>query len=170
MTDEELANRGINLSGYVPGALAQTVRLHMEYYAPQWNFGVAFETKVAAEMAEFLGRYNADRDLFLTAHNDQGDMLGAITIDAEDVGSEGAHLRWFITSDAARGTGLGRALMTRAVQFCDQRGYERIYLTTFAGLEAARHLYESFGFVLVSETAVDQWQGGVREQRFEREL
>ncbi|MEM8975819.1 MAG: GNAT family N-acetyltransferase [Pseudomonadota bacterium] len=170
MTDEELAKRGIKLAGYLPGALAETVRLHMEYYAPQWNFGVAFETKVASEMAEFLGRLDADRDLFLTAHNDQGDMLGSITIDAEEVDSEGAHLRWFITSDAARGTGLGRALMSRAIQFCDQCGYDRIYLTTFAGLEAARHLYESFGFVMVSESAVDQWQGGVREQRFERAL
>ena len=54
MTDEELAKRGIKLAGYLPGALAETVRLHMEYYAPQWNFGVAFETKVASEMAEFL--------------------------------------------------------------------------------------------------------------------
>lgn len=168
MSDAELARRGIVLGGYRPGALAQTVQLHMAYYAPVWNFGVAFETKVASELAEFLGRMDASRDLYLTAFDNDGELLGSITIDAAGVRSHGAHLRWFIISDAARGTGLGRILMQRAVEFCDQNGYSRIYLTTFAGLEAARHLYESFGFALVSEADVDQWQGGVREQLFER--
>jgi hypothetical protein len=41
-------------------------------------------------------------------------------------------------------------------------------LTTFAGLGAARALYERAGFQLVDETEADQWQGGVVEQRFER--
>ncbi len=168
MTAEVFKERGIEFDGYRPGALAQTVRLHVDYYAKHWNFGLAFETKVAAEMAEFLARHNAEKDLYLSAFNDRGDLLGTVTIDAEDVDSAGAHLRWFITSDEARGTGLGRELIARAVDFCDRQGYRRIYLTTFAGLDAARHLYESFGFQLVSESDVDQWQGGVREQRFER--
>jgi len=170
MKAEELDRRGIVLGGYRPGALAQTVRLHMDYYAPKWDFGIAFETKVAAELAEFLARANAQADLYLTAFNTEGDLLGTVTIDAEDVATDGAHLRWFITGDAARGTGLGRELIRQAVQFCDQRKYGRIYLTTFAGLDAARHLYEGFGFKLVSESDVDQWQGGVREQRFERDF
>ncbi|MDX1575973.1 MAG: GNAT family N-acetyltransferase, partial [Kiloniellales bacterium] len=85
----------------------------------------------------------------------------------EGVSSEGAHLRWFIVSDDARGTGLGRVLLERAVAHCTDRRYGRIYLTTFAGLDAARHLYESMGFHLVDEQDADQWQGGVREQRFE---
>ena len=168
MSNSGPAKRKMVFDGYRAGALAQTVQLHMAYYASQWDFGVAFETKVAAEMAEFLGRMDTRRDLYLAAFDASGEMLGTITIDGKDAGAEGAHLRWFITGDAARGTGLGRELLQRAVDFCDQAGYARIYLTTFAGLEAARHLYESFGFHLVSEADVDQWQGGVREQRFER--
>lgn len=168
MSNSESTNRKMEFDGYRAGALAQTVQLHMAYYSAQWSFGVAFETKVAAEMAEFLRRMDARRDLYLTAFDASGDMLGTITIDGKDASTEGAHLRWFITGDAARGTGLGRELLQRAIDFCDQAGYHRIYLTTFAGLEAARHLYESFGFCLVSEADVDQWQGGVREQRFER--
>lgn len=138
----------------------------MDYYAPVWGFGLAFETKVAAELAEFIGRRDPERDLFLTAW--QGDALvGAMTVDATGGGDRGAHLRWFIVSDVARGQGLGGQLMEQAMRFCDRHGYARRWLTTFSGLDAARSLYEKHGFVLTAETPNDQWAGGVSEQLFE---
>jgi len=79
----------------------------------------------------------------------------------------GAHLRWFICSDSARGTGLGKALLTAAIAFCRSRRYELAYLWTFAGLDTARHLYEKFGFRLVHEQRGAQWDVEVSEQRFE---
>ena len=69
-----------------------------------------------------------------------------------------------------RGSGLGKTLLGRAISFCDERGYERMWLTTFAGLDAARSLYERHGFVLAGEAEIDQWSGGVREQIFERRM
>ncbi|MBB4266462.1 GNAT family N-acetyltransferase [Roseospira visakhapatnamensis] len=154
--------------GYVPGALAAVIGLHMDYYGPRWGFGLPFEAKVAGEMAAFLERLEPARDLFLVARDGDGRVLGSISVDGAVSGTEAAHLRWFIIGDACRGTGLGRRLLDQAVAFCDRRGVARSYLTTFAGLDAARHLYESVGFTLVSTSAVDQWGGGVREQRFER--
>ena len=156
------------VEGYHPGVVARVVGLHMAYYAPAWGFGQHFETKVATEFSAFLARFDADADFLLSAYNDNGAMLGSVTLDGHAAAGEGAHLRWFITSDGARGTGLGRKLLERAIAFADGRGYETVYLTTFAGLEAARHLYEATGFRLVMEAGDDQWQGGVREQRFER--
>lgn len=156
--------------GYRPGVIPDIIAAHMAYYVPAWGFGLAFETKLATELAAFLQRYDAERDLFLCATNRASTFLGSITIDG--IGGttpEGAHLRWFITSDAARGTGLGRQLLTTALAHCDARGYTQTYLTTFAGLDAARHLYESVGFRLHSETSADTWSGGaVGEQRFVR--
>lgn len=163
-----MSSEPIEFVNYRPGALADAVKLHMEYYAAQWNFGLVFEVKVASEMAEFLERADPERDLFLAAYSNKTEMLGTISIDAKHVGTDGAHVRWFVTGETARGTGVGRKLLECAVRFCDERGYHRIYLTTFAGLDAARHLYESVGFELVHESDDDQWQGGVREQRFER--
>ncbi len=155
---------------YRPGALAAVVALHMRYYAPIWGFGAAFETKIAAELSEFLARHDPARDLFLSAYDGDGEMQASITIDGIEGHGEGAHLRWFIISDSLRGHGIGRPLLERAVDFCRGRGYGRVTLTTFAGLEAARHLYESAGFVLTREIAEDRWQGGVTEQHFALEL
>lgn len=156
----------MEFGGYRPGCVAEIVGLHARYYARAWSFGLPFEAKVAAELGAFLGRMQAGEDLFLTAY-DGDDLAGSITVDASGGGSAGAHLRWYIVSDRARGSGLGGLLMDRAMRFCDERGLP-VWLTTFAGLDAARRLYERHGFVLAGECADDQWSGGVREQRFER--
>ena len=79
-------------------------------------------------------------------------------------------MRWFIIDRGYRGKGLGRALMDRAIDFARQAGFVSLYLTTFRGLEAARHLYETSGFKLVSESTDDRWHGGVTEQRFDLAL
>ena len=42
--------------------------------------------------------------------------------------------------------------------------------TTFAGLDAARHLYERAGFVLCQESEGDHWGRTVMEQTFELRL
>ncbi|NMM45541.1 GNAT family N-acetyltransferase [Rhodospirillaceae bacterium KN72] len=164
MRDEKLI-----FDGYRPGAMAAAITLHMAYYAPQWGFGAPFESKLGREMGEFLGRYDPDRDLFLTAYRPDGTLVGTITLDGVDADTaDGVHLRWFIVSEAARGMGLGRQLMATAVEFLDRTGYDRTYLTTFAGLDAARSLYESFGFHLTKEEPTDPWSGSVGLQRFDR--
>lgn len=155
--------------GYRPGILAEVVGAHIAYYAPAWGFGLPFEIKVASEMAALLGRYDPARDLILSATDGSGAFAGSITIDGEyGHGTVGAHLRWFIVTEKARGTGLGRQLLERATGFADACGYRMTYLTTFPGLDAARHLYEATGFRLVAETGEDAWSGSVGEQRFER--
>ena len=67
----------------------------------------------------------------------------------------------------ARGSGLGKKMVQRAMDFCHDQNIKNIWLTTFAGLDAARALYEHHGFTLTSESDADQWSGGVREQLFE---
>lgn len=69
--------------------------------------------------------------------------------------------------DSLRGTGIGRKLMSQAMRFVDER-FDETYLNTFKGLDAARHLYESFGFQLTQEEAGTQWGSTVIEQQFRR--
>lgn len=158
------------VAGYRPGLTADVIAAHMAYYAPVWGFGLPFEVKLAREMPEFLLRYDPARDAIISAFAPDGRFLGSVTLDGEEGDREpAAHLRWFITTDAVRGRrGLGRRMLDRALAFADDRGYGKVYLTTFAGLDAGRHLYESAGFMLTAETARDAWSGTVGEQRFER--
>jgi GNAT superfamily N-acetyltransferase len=155
--------------GYVPGAIGRIAELHGTYYAKQWGFGLFFEAKVAKELSAFLEAQDTDRDALWLARVD-GRIEGSIAIDGAHAARTSAHLRWFILSDALRGKGLGRQLLTCAVDFCRRKRYRTIILWTFQGLAAARHLYESAGFVLVSEQKGRQWGSEVNEQCFQCDL
>lgn len=152
--------------GYSPGSIGRVVELHGRYYHQNWSFGVFFEAKVARELSEFMARYDATRDGFWIATID-GQVEGSITIDGTDANGQGAHLRWFIISDAFRGRGVGSRLMREAVDLYRSKGYGRVYLWTFEGLHAARHLYEKTGFELVKQRKGLEWGTEVKEQRFE---
>ena len=157
------------LQGYRPGAIGRITELHGSYYQKHTGFGVFFESRVASELAEFVRRYDSSRDgMWLALCDDQ--IEGSIIIDGAAASAAGAHLRWFIVSDAARGKGAGNQLMQAALDFCRQRHYPKIYLDTVAGLEAARHLYEKYGFRLISEQRGCQWGAEAVEQRFECRL
>jgi GNAT superfamily N-acetyltransferase len=152
--------------GYLPGSIGRIVELHARYYRELVGFGLPFESRVARELSEFCERYVDERDGLWLALQD-GNIEGSIAIDGSRAGQEGAHLRWFIASDTLRGTGVGTALLTSAMEFCQSRHYEPVYLWTFEGLAAARHLYEKFGFRLSIQQRGTQWGAEVNEQRFE---
>ena len=152
--------------GYIPGSLGRVVHLHGAYYHEHWGFGLFFEAKVAAELSDFLKRYDESRDGLWLALAD-GSIEGSIIIDGIHAKNEGAHLRWFIVSDALRGKGAGRQLIKSAMDFCKRKGYQKIFLWTFEGLNAARHLYEEAGFQFIRQQNGVQWGTTVNEQYFE---
>ena len=156
-------------SGYKPGSIGRIAELHGSYYHAHWQFGVYFEAKVATELSEFLTRYDENRDgLWVAMENDR--IEGSVVIDGIHAGSKGAHLRWFIISESLRSMGVGRMLIRKAIDFCVGKGYKQIYLWTFAGLNAARFLYEEAGFQLIKQQNGVQWGTKVNEQYFELSL
>jgi GNAT superfamily N-acetyltransferase len=153
---------------YTPGALARLIEMHAGFYAREWGFGLYFETKVAREAAEFLGALpQADSQAWFARDGER--IVGSIAIDGRHAAADGAHLRWFVVDDSVRGAGAGAALLDAALAFCRARKFSRVYLWTFAGLDAARRLYEARGFRLVEEREARSWGVVVREQRFDLE-
>ncbi|MEM7743242.1 MAG: GNAT family N-acetyltransferase [Pseudomonadota bacterium] len=151
--------------GYVAGLLGWCVAEHGRYYAREWGFGPFFESKVAMDMADFVRRADQPGNHIWWAGDET--PVATLTLDGSDTRDGLVHLRWFIASAAARGQGFGHAMMTRALDAARSDGAGGIYLTTFAGLDAARHLYEAHGFGLVHEAEDTTWGTPVREQLFE---
>lgn len=154
-------------SGYRPGIMARITELHALFYARTAGFGQAFESVVAAGLAEFGYRLGNPKNAIWTAVRD-GQIIGSIAIDGEDMGEGKAHLRWFIVDDSARGSGVGKQLLDTALAFVDAQRFTETHLWTFSGLEAARHVYESRSFSLAEERPGSQWGSKVLEQRFVR--
>ncbi|WP_348640118.1 GNAT family N-acetyltransferase [Rhizobium sp. FKY42] len=141
--------------------------MHALFYSRKSGFGQPFESVVAGGLAEFCGRLNK-RINQIWAIVCRGQILGSVAIDGEDLGSDIAHLRWFIVDDSLRGRGAGSRLLDAALDFVDSNGFRETHLWTFSGLDAARYLYESRGFVLMEERSGTQWGSQVLEQRFVR--
>ncbi|HTS84932.1 MAG TPA: GNAT family N-acetyltransferase [Usitatibacter sp.] len=150
--------------GYSPGCVGRIVELHGKYYAEHQGFGIYFEAKVARELGEFCARYTRGRDGLWVAWQD-GAIEGSIAIDGSD--ADCARLRWFIVSDALRGTGVGTRLIQAALDFCRSSGVLRVRLVTFSTLHAALHLYVKHGFRLIHEERGSNWGKEVMEQEYE---
>ncbi len=153
--------------GYRPGVIGRAVEMHADHYRRAAGFGLAFERKVAADLAEFAARLDEPRNGLWSAVAD-GRVIGTIAIDGQDLGPAVAHLRWFIVEDGLRGRGVGRQLLSEALAFCDRQSFAEIHLWTLRGLDAARHLYEQHGFVLAESFSGTQWGKEADEQRFVR--
>ena len=153
--------------GYQPGLVARVTQMHALSYARISGFGRRFECVVARGLAEFCDRLDHPRNAIWTAARN-GEIVGSVAIDGEDLGGDVAHLRWFIVDDSARGGGVGRKLLETALAFIDARRFAETHLWTFAGLVAARHLYEASGFAIAEERMGEQWGSEVLEQRFVR--
>lgn len=153
--------------GFRAGIIGRAVEMHALYYARTVGFGCFFESKVAAEFADFSNRLGNPCNQVWSAFQSNA-VVGTIAIDGEDLGGNIAHLRWFIVDDALRGSGIGQRLLAEAIGFCDDQGFAETQLWTFQGLDAARRLYESHGFSLAEERRGNQWGHEVIEQRFVR--
>jgi GNAT superfamily N-acetyltransferase len=162
------ADSTIRIEGCRPGAVGTVARMHGEYYAKHWGFGPVFECRVARALADLVERSDTARDGFWIADDGTG-IVGSVAIDGQAAASEGARLRFFLVDEARQGRGIGHRLLDCALEFCERAGHGRVFLWTFAGLEAARALYESRGFRLVDEHSDTQWGASVREQKFVRE-
>ncbi|WP_211463202.1 bifunctional helix-turn-helix transcriptional regulator/GNAT family N-acetyltransferase [Collimonas silvisoli] len=152
--------------GYQPGCIGDIASLHARFYSQMSGFGIFFERKVATELAEFAQALPS-RNKALWLYVENGRTLASIAIDGDEVANS-AHLRWFIVDDSLRGSGVGRRLLSLALDFADAR-FDQTYLWTLKGLDAARHLYQSSGFELTDEAEGSQWGKTVVEQRFSRQ-
>ena len=157
----------VRISHYVSGAIGRIAELHGSYYSKHWNFGLFFEAKVAMELSKLLIENTSSQNGFWVA-SVKNKIIGSIAIDGNQIRKNEARLRFFIISPDYQGLGIGNLLMERAITFCKDSGFKEVYLTTFAGLDPAKHLYEKWGFRLIEEKEDTTWGVAVKEQLFIR--
>ncbi len=159
----------VTFCGYYPGAIGDITRLHATYYHEHWGFDVSFESQVGKELSEFMQGFREDQDLLATALVN-GHFAGSVAVNGQPDVAGRARLRWFIVHPDFQGLGLGRKLLSRAIEFSKTAGFHKVILWTFQGLDCARSLYEDAGFRMTEEHSAEQWGGTIPEQKFELDL
>ena len=149
-----------------PGDLGGLVRLHGLLYAQQYGYNHTFEPYVAVPMAEFVLKGGARQRIWIVER--KGEIAGCLAV--VEASSDLAQLRWFLLAPQIRGRGLGRRLLTDALDFCRSAGYRRAFLLTIAVHAEAAALYRSMGFEITDEHPARLWGADRVEQRYELDL
>ena len=68
-------------------------------------------------------------------------------------------MRWVLVDPSARGIGLGKELVNRALDYSRESGSTKVYLETTDGLPESQTLYEKLGFVEVMNQPEELWDG-----------
>jgi GNAT superfamily N-acetyltransferase len=129
-----------------PGDLGWVIQAHGERYAAEYGFDSRFEALVARIVADYAAGHDPSRAAAWIGEAD-GQRAGCVF--CVDGGDETAVLRLLLVAPAARGRGLGGALVDTCLEFARKAGYRRMRLWTTDPLVAARHVYLARGFQLI---------------------
>lgn len=143
------------------------IERHMELYKGEYGFDATFRDYVSEAIYNFVKSHEKNRENIWVAELN-GKVVGSIAIVKAD--NFTAQLRWFLIEPHIRGKGLGKKLITTAIEFCKENNYSRVFLWTISNLKAARHLYECYGFELTEISEHDIWGKHLIEERWDMQL
>ena len=156
---------GITIRTSQPGDMGYIAYRHAVLYSQEYYLDPVFETYVLEGLLKYAQSQQGGT-IWVAEYN--GRIAGFIAIIGIDEAT--AQLRWFLIEPEFRGVGLGRLLMSIAMQYCRDQKYRQVFLWTFHGLDAACHLYQTHGFVLKEQVRSDTWRLGIIEERWELNL
>lgn len=149
-----------------PGDLGYIIYLHGILYARECGFDSTFEPYVAIPLSNFMKENNPRSRIWIAEENNK--IQGCMAIVCID--DENAQLRWFLLETSIRGKGIGKTILEEGIRFCKEQGYKSIILWTVNLMEAAIHLYEKYGFMLMEEKEHAVWGRELIEQKYELKL
>ena len=168
-TAEQFEDLGKNcrIRSHRPGDMGYVTYQHARFYSRNYGFDITFDSYVGDAISSFIKNQDPEKEhLWIAEYRE--DILGSIAIVKES--ERVAQLRWFLLEPRARGKGIGKRLLRKAIDFSASQGYEKIILWTVSNLEAARNLYGRYGFSPVETKVHKIWGQKLTEERWERPL
>ena len=140
--------RNYTLRDPVPGDMGWITHRQGLLYWNEYQWDWRFEALVSTIVGEFAQNFDAESERCWVAEMNN-EIVGSVFVVRHDETT--AKLRLLYVEEAARGLGLGRALVDEVVQFSRAKGYKKLVLWTNSVLGSARHIYEDVGFELIDE-------------------
>ena len=122
---------------------AETVRQLFRDYANWLALDLDFQD-FEAELAALPGKYAEPGGIVLLAFDPEGTALGCVAMRPLEDGA--CEMKRMFLLDAARGSGLGKALAVEVMARAHAAGYRRMVLDSLDRLTGAIRLYQRLGF------------------------
>lgn len=159
--------RMVTIRPHRQGDLGYITFRHAEFYSKAYGFDQSFDVYVAMGLSDFISTYDPEKEHLWVAEEGSG-PIGSIAIVKKS--DKTAQLRWFLVEPASRGNGLGRKLLSDAVEFSRGKQYEKIILWTLSNLDIARKLYEQSGFKPAETKTHEVWGQRLTEEMWVLDL
>ncbi len=146
------------LRGLQPGDLGWVVSRHGALYGAEYSWDQRFEALVARIAADYVDQLDPGLENAWIAEQG-GHAMGCVFLVQARHEKTGrplpgvAQLRMLLVEPAARGRGVGRLLVQACHRFAAQAGYRKVRLWTNSLLLAARGIYLTAGYRLLSSQA-----------------
>ncbi|MCP3951261.1 MAG: GNAT family N-acetyltransferase [Desulfobacterales bacterium] len=150
-----------------PGDIGYIIYRHGVLYAQEYGFDDSFDLYVGKPLIVFAENFDPEKENLWIAEKGT-DIVGSLAI--VNTGAKVAQLRWLLVEPAARGLGIGQALVERGVAFCRTRSYKEIFLWTIDYLGAAKKIYTGAGFKKTDQKTSRIWGQVLTEERWELQL
>lgn len=137
------------------GDLGRIITLHGEAYDSLPGFGLTFEAFVARTIAEYYLDSGGVGRIWMAERGNKLVGCSALVLRGAGLGQ----LRWVLVDTSARSMGLGKDLVSRALDYARESGCSKIFLETTDGLPESQQLYEKLGFEVTSNVREELWDG-----------
>jgi DNA-binding MarR family transcriptional regulator/GNAT superfamily N-acetyltransferase len=163
----ETPARVVTLRPFGPGDLGWVLQRHGTRYAAEFGWDASFEALVAGIVADYARGHDPARESAWIAEVN-GERAGCVFCVAGDEGI--AKLRILLVHPSARGSGIGRRLVSSCMEFARGAGYSRMQLWTNDVLVAARGIYLRHGFALTAQAPHHSFGADLVGQTYEADL
>ncbi|MBS7565380.1 MarR family transcriptional regulator [Mucilaginibacter sp. Bleaf8] len=165
--NQVLSRQVVYQEGLRPGDIGYLIYLHGVLYARESGYSQEFEGYVVKTFYEFLEHYDIGKDkIWLASYNQQ--IIGCIAILSKP--NNEAQLRWFLVHPVFRGTGVGKHLLTTALEHCREQQFRNVYLLTTDVQQKAIAMYKKAGFQPTASIEMEQWGKTLHEERYDLSL
>ena len=134
------------------GDMGWIVHRQAVLYFEEFGWNAEYEALISRIVADFLDHFDPAAERCWVAERGEA-ILGSVFVVRHPERPSVARLRLLYVEPAARGTGLGRRLVSECTRFARDAGYHTLTLWTNNVLLAARRLYEAEGYRMVQEEA-----------------